>query len=262
MSVLDAIVARTRREVERRKRHGAPKTTPVDRRTAALAALRRTDELRVIAEVKFRSPSAGEIRSRRPGEAVRIANQYVDGGAAAVSVLADRASFGGGVLDVRRVANAVSAPVLFKGFVVDPCQVHLAASVGASLVLLLVRCLEQQQLQALVDATIELGLTPLVEAADEDEVTKALQTGAQCVGVNARDLHTFRVSPERAASCLAKIPEDRIAIYMSGIRSAADLRRVARGRADVALIGEGLMRASEPGRELAAWREEARKDAR
>ncbi len=211
-----------------------------------------------MAEVKFRSPSAGWIRRRAPGAATSIARAYADAGAAAVSVLADAPAFGGGVLDVRRVAAAVDVPVLFKGFVVDPLQVEVAVRAGASMVLLLVRALGASELSMLVECCEALGVAPLVEAADEDELDRALATGAPIVGVNARDLHTFEVDEERACRCLAGIPRDRIAVYMSGVRSAADLRRVGEGRPDAVLIGEGLMRCEDPGRTLASWLEETK----
>lgn len=258
MSVLDQILARTRREVARRRAHRWAAPAPVDRARAAVAALRRVDGPRVIAEVKFRSPSAGVIRPREPGAAPAIARAYERGGAAAVSVLADGPSFGGGVLDVRRVASQVKVPVLFKGFVVDPIQVEVAVRAGASMVLLLVRALEPPQLADLVAACEALGVAPLVEAADEAELELALATGAALVGVNARDLHTFDVDAGRARRCLASIPRDRVAIYMSGVRSAADLCRVAETRADAVLVGEGLMRTEDPGRTLASWLEEAK----
>jgi len=253
LSVLDAIVARTAREVVRRKRRATPEVEDVARADDAVAALRRDDAVRVIAEVKFRSPSAGTIRERTPGEAVRVARGYEEGGAAAISVLADRASFGGGALDVRRVAAAVSRPVLFKGFVLDEVQLDLAARVGASMALLLVRALDGQVLERLVRAAQARGIAPVVEAADEAELDVAVATGARIVGVNARDLHTFVVDPARARELVARIPDDRVAVYMSGVRSAEDLIRVAETRADAALVGEGLMRAEDPGRELGQW---------
>lgn len=255
MTILESIVERTRRHVERQRRRYRPSTdVHPERGVRALSALRRGGALpNVIAEVKFRSPSAGEIRPRRAGEAVRVAREYVRGGAAAISVLADGPGFGGGVADVRRVAAAVSQPVLFKGFVVDPFQARIASDVGASLVLLLVSVLDDAELATLIAQTQELGLEPVVEVANSEELARALRTEARIIGVNARDLHTFRVDPEAAARCVEAIPSDRLAVYMSGVRSREDLRQVARGRADAALVGEGLMRHADPGDVLAEW---------
>lgn len=254
--VLDAILARKAEEIERRRRHlrlfePVPREGD-DRRDAVMKALRRTDaSLRIIAEVKFASPSAGPIRPWKAGEGSRVAEGYVRGGASAISVLCDRVGFGGSVLELRRVARRVDVPVLFKEFVLDPLQIDLAHVAGASMVLLLVRALEQAALVAAVEHCFARGLEPVVEAADEDEVDRALEAGARVVGVNARDLATFRVDPVRAARAVQKIPEDRVAVYMSGVSTRDELARIADGRADALLIGSGLMRADDPGRKLA-----------
>ncbi|MGB8329640.1 MAG: indole-3-glycerol-phosphate synthase [Polyangiales bacterium] len=254
---LTAILARTRAENSRRRRHLAarpPVLRPadLDRADHAIRALRRRPDQRpsVIAEVKFRSPSAGVIRQWRPGEAVRIAERYERAGASVVSVLADGPAFGGSPLLVRRVAHAVGVPVLFKGFVLDPIQVDLAYDVGASLVLLLVRALEDANLRELIEHTRSLGMEPVVEAANVAEVDRAIGAGSTIVGVNARDLSTFGVDREAARVCIERIPPRCVAVFMSGIRSGEDFRAVARGRADAVLIGEELMRFEDPGARL------------
>ena len=255
VSVLDDIVARKRQEVIRRLRHRRPGVQPatVDQRAFVLAALRRVHGAapRAIAEIKFRSPSAGVIRRRDVGAVQRLALAYQQAGAAALSVLCDGPGFGGGVLDLRRAARLVRLPVLFKEFVVDPCQVSLARAVGAHLVLLLARVLDTTALAALVAEVRRQGLVPLVEAADGEELAAALRSGADLIGVNARDLRTFSVDGDLACGLVEQIPSDRVAIYMSGIATPEDLRRVANGRADAVLIGEGLMRAHDPGARLA-----------
>jgi indole-3-glycerol phosphate synthase len=207
----------------------------------------------VIAEIKLRSPSAGLIRPRHPGLVAAIAREYEAGGASAISVLCDGPGFGGSPLDLRRAASAVSVPLLFKEFVLDPIQVELARRAGAHMVLLLVRALEPALLHDLVDEVLRYGMAPVVEAADEAELETALATRATLIGVNARDLRTFRVDPERARRAIGRIPEGRVAVHMSGITSADDLRAVADSRADAALIGEGLMRAEAPAETLRAW---------
>lgn len=261
--VLADIVARKRVEIRRRQRHAEsieallnPVPFDPDRGRRALEVLRRNGAPlpNVLAEIKFCSPSAGVIRSRTPGDVTRIARAYAAGGVAAISVLADGPGFGGSVLDVRRAASVVPCPVLFKEFVLDECQVRWARAAGASLVLLIVRALEDDALISLVDATRRAGLEPVVEAADAAELERALRTGASIVGVNARDLRTFHVDAEGAEALVARIPTDRVAIRMSGIRTKADYRSLATSRADVVLVGEGLMRTSDPAAELAAWR--------
>ena len=182
---------------------------------------------------------------------MRVAKGYERGGASVVSVLADGPGFGGSPLLVRRVAEAVGVPVLYKGFVLDPVQVDLAFDVGAALVLLLVRALPDAELRSLVRQIRALGMEPVVEAANAEEVDRAVAAGATIVGVNARDLSTFVVDKAAARQCVARIPDERIAVFMSGVVSADDFREVASGRADAVLIGEGLMRAEDPGARLA-----------
>jgi indole-3-glycerol phosphate synthase len=254
---LSTILARKRRENSRRRRH-VEAMQPIERppeperSKRGIGALRRApgSPPSVLAEVKFRSPSAGEIRPWRPGEGVRVAQDYERGGASAVSVLADGPGFGGSPLLVRRVAQAVSVPVLYKGFVLDPVQVDLAYDVGASLVLLLVRALDDSDLPRLIGQIRALGMEPVVEAASTAEVERAVAAGSTIVGVNARDLGTFRVDMDAARACVARIPSDCLAVFMSGVRSVDDFRDVAQGRADAVLIGEGLMRSEDPGARL------------
>ena len=255
---LAAILERKRRENARRRRHlGATdaiaRVAQPDRGTRGIEALRRKEghPPSVMAEVKFRSPSAGQIRPWAPGEGVWVAQGYERGGASVVSVLADGPGFGGSPLLVRRVAAAVRVPVLYKGFVLDPIQVELAFDVGASLVLLLVRALPDDELRSLIEQIRALGMEPVVEAANAAEVDRAVAAGATIVGVNARDLSTFQVDKAAARQCVARIPDPCVAVFMSGVRTVEDFREVAEGRADAVLIGEGLMRAEDPGARLA-----------
>lgn len=254
---LSAILARKRLENQRRRRHVAA-MRPIERAPQPERAERGIDALRrasgnppsVLAEVKFRSPSAGEIRPWSPGEGVRVAEGYERSGASAVSVLADGPGFGGSPLLVRRVANALEVPVLYKGFVLDPVQVDLAYDVGASLVLLLVRALRDGELRSLIAAIRALGMEPVVEAASAAEVGRALAAGSTIIGVNARDLGSFKVDMAAARDCVSKIPANCVAVFMSGVRSVEDFREIAQGRADAVLIGEGLMRSENPGARL------------
>lgn len=206
----------------------------------------------MIAEIKLRSPSAGQIRKRQTGEHLGIASGYQRGGAAAISVLCDGPGFGGSVLDARRVARRVKVPVLFKEFVLAPVQVDAARAAGASLVLLLVRVLSDSELVQMIREVRARGLEPVVEAADGDELRRALATEATIIGVNARDLRSFSVDSGHAAQLINAIPPERVAVFMSGVRTAEDFARVASTRADAVLIGEGLMRAADPGQALAS----------
>ena len=252
---LALILERKARENARRRRHvHALELTGEDRGARAIAALRRPAGAppRILAEIKHASPSAGVLRPRAPGGVAAIARAYEEAGAAAISVLADAPGFLGTPLDVRRAVRAVSVPVLFKEFVLDEAQIALARAMGASMVLLLVRALDDARLAALVGAAHAAGLAPVVEAADAEELARALRTGASIVGVNARDLRSFSLDPERAAAALREVPEDRVAVYMSGVESPEGLARVAGGRADAVLVGTSLMRAPSPGAQLRA----------
>ena len=255
---LSVILERKRRENARRRRHAAAmapvtRVAEPERSSRGIEALRRHPAAppSVMAEVKFRSPSAGEIRPWKVGAGVRIAEGYERGGASVISVLADGPGFGGSPLLVRRVAEAVRVPVLYKGFVLDVVQVELAFDVGSSLVLLLVRTLTGAELGSFIAQTRPLGKEPVVEAANAEEVDRAVAAGSTIIGVNARDLSTFRVDKAAARECIDRIPQDRIAVFMSGIRTEDEFRDVAKGRADAVLIGEGLMRAADPGARLA-----------
>ena len=153
---------------------------------------------------------------------------------------------------LRRVAKTVPVPVLFKEFVLDSIQVDLARAAGASMVLLLVRALSVRTLRQLIAACEARGLAPVVEAANAKEVTIAAESGAQIIGVNARDLKTFRVEPRAALKALDEVPKGRIRVFMSGVSTTAELARVAATSTDAVLIGSSLMGAANPGRKLAS----------
>ncbi len=200
--------------------------------------------LHLLAEVKRRSPSAGEIAAG--DDAIARARAYAAGGAAAISVLCEPHWFGGSVDDLRAVRAAVSVPVLAKEFVVDPRQLELVRAAGADLVLLLAVLHPRARLARLVAQARDLGLEPLVEAHDAREVDAALATGARLIGVNSRDLRTLEVDPERAVRLRDLIPGDRIAVAESGARDTAIVARWRASGFDAALVGEALMRSPDP----------------
>jgi indole-3-glycerol phosphate synthase len=260
VSLLADILANKRSEVVAlgaRKRTGAPRA-PID----AVRALRRGrgDPLRLIAEVKLRSPSAGALsRALSPGER---ALAYAEAGAAMVSVLCDEVYFDGSWEHVARARKRLddagrAVPVLAKDFVVDERQVIEARDRGADAVLLIARIVDAPQLSRLARAARDEGVEPLIEVVDERELEAALAADARIVGVNARDLDTLEMDAARTARVCAAIPRAVVAVHLSGLRDADDVTAVACGRADAALVGEALMREDDPRPRLRAMVEAA-----
>lgn len=202
----------------------------------------------VIAELKRASPSEGMIRA--DFEPMALADELAAAGAAALSVLCEPHRFLGSEEFLSAVARRVRIPVLYKDFVTTPYQVLAARAAGASAVLLIAAVLDAPQLDALLELARELRLAALVETHDRDEIAKALDCGARIVGVNCRDLRTFRTDPSVSAELLAGIPADRVRIAESGLRTAEDLRALRAAGADGFLIGTTLMRAPSPGARL------------
>ena len=218
----------------------AAEAGPVPSLGAALAG----GYVAVVAEVKRRSPSAGDLRADL--DAGARARAYVAGGARAVSVLTDEAFFGGSIADLTAVARAVTVPVVRKDFIVDELQLLEARASGAGAVLLIVRALEPARLRDLARAARGLGLETLVEAHTESELAAALAVDASVVGVNSRDLDTFVVDLAVAERLLALVPAGVPAVGESGVRSAADVERLARAGADAVLVGGALSVAGDP----------------
>ncbi|MDA3936032.1 MAG: indole-3-glycerol phosphate synthase TrpC [Actinomycetota bacterium] len=201
-------------------------------------------EVAVIAEVKKASPSVGSIAP--DCEASKQALHYQDGGAAVISVLTEPESFGGSFSDLSDVADAVDIPVLCKDFVVDPVQLFVARGHGADAVLLMVSVLGAQTAEYVALAET-LGLTPLVEVIDSEELDIAVRAGARVVGINNRDLHTLDVDPARARSVVAAARnEGLVVVSASGVKERGDIEAAARAGADAVLIGETLMRSKYP----------------
>ena len=219
------------------------------RRTTAphrlLQALKsESPRLKIIAEFKRRSPSAGTIRGNLSVD--EVARRYERGGACAISVLTDEAHFGGSIGDLRIARSTTTLPILRKDFIVDPIQVYEAAIAGADAVLLIVAALEPTELATLRGlAEDELGLDALIEVHDSDELRRAVRAGARIIGVNNRDLRTFRTSLETSERLIAERPRGTLMISESGLQNAQSLRRLHELGFDGFLIGETLMRASD-----------------
>lgn len=197
-------------------------------------------EPRIIAELKRRSPSRGEIRP--DFEPVACARAYAEGGAAALSVLTDEHYFGGHLSYLEKVRAAVELPLLCKDFVLDARQVDAARLAGADAVLLIVSALAPAELRALSARARELGLDALVEVHDEPELDVALEAGAALIGINNRDLRSFETDLAVTERLAPRVPRGIPVVAESGIFHARDLARLARAGAHAFLVGESLMR--------------------
>jgi indole-3-glycerol phosphate synthase len=211
-----------------------------------------TDELAVIAEVKRRSPSKGDLAVDLDPAA--LGRQYESGGAACLSVLTDEAWFGGSPHDLAAARAAVSVPVLRKDFTVDPRDVCRARLMGADAVLLIVAALDDEELADFHALARELHLDVLVEVHDEAELERAVSAGAALIGVNQRDLVTFEVDTARAERVGAAMPDGVLRVAESGIRDAGDARRLVDAGFHAVLVGESVVTAGDPARSVAALR--------
>jgi len=208
-------------------------------------SLRRDDSaLKLITEIKFRSPSAGALSSVL--SVAERARAYQRAGASMISVLCDKSFFDGAFSHLAEARAACELPLLCKEFVIDESQLDAAAAYGADAVLLIVRCLSEERLQQLTRAARERKLEPFVEVVTEEESQMAISAGASLIGVNARDLDTLVMDAERAARVLSKLPAGVTRVHLSGIARPEDVQRVRRSPADAALLGEALMRDDQP----------------
>ena len=248
MSVLDEIIAGVREDLAAREA-----ATPLADVRAALADVDpardpmphfRAAGSSVIAEVKRRSPSKGALADI-PDPAV-LASAYARGGAAAISVLTEQRRFGGSLDDLRAVRAAVETPILRKDFIVSGYQLVEGRAAGADLALLIVAALDDDTLRRLYAEARELGLTVLVEVHDEPETERAVELGAELIGVNARNLKTLAVDNDAFGRLSKLIPDDRVKVAESGISGPDDVQRFVDEGASVVLVGEALVKDGDP----------------
>ncbi|MBQ9336084.1 MAG: indole-3-glycerol phosphate synthase TrpC [Lentisphaeria bacterium] len=257
-NILQKIAGANRADLEKRKQEVPEaelirKIGSVPRAKSLFDSLKSRDGVRVIAELKKASPSKGLIRPDFEFET--FAREYLDAGAAAISVLTEPHFFRGSLEYLRKVASIAAdtpVPVLRKDFLFDRYQITEARAAGADAVLLIAALLPDDNLfRELLDHAHELGMDALCEAHDEAEVKRLLGLGARIVGVNSRDLRTFHTDISRTGELLALIPENCVSVAESGIRTADDFAVLP---ADAYLIGETLMRAEHPGEKLCELR--------
>jgi indole-3-glycerol phosphate synthase len=245
LAVKRSELAETRRRAGELARRAASAPAPRGFRRALLA---RGGAPRVIAELKRRSPSKGEIRA--DFDPVAIARAYEAGGAAALSVLTDERFFGGSLAVLEAVRAATALPLLRKDFVIDPVQIDEARAAGADAVLLIVAALPKPELEELHAHAVALGLDVLVEVHDEAELDAAKGVGADLIGINNRDLRTFVTDLAVTERLAKRVPQGALVVAESGIFGPEDVARLQRAGAAAFLVGESLMREADPGRAL------------
>jgi indole-3-glycerol phosphate synthase len=259
--ILDEILGHKRAELaaahvreapEKLARRAEETTTPLRDFAGAIA---RGPEPRVIAEVKRRSPSRGEIRASF--DPVACARAYSEGGAAAISVLTDETFFGGHLDYLAEVRGAAPMPLLRKDFVIDAYQIDEARVAGADAVLLIAAALGPDDLLALRERAEALGLCALVEVHDELELAVALDSGARVIGINNRDLRTFHTDLAVTERLAPRVPEGVVVVAESGIFTRTDMARLAASGAHAFLVGESLMREADMAGALRRLREVA-----
>ncbi len=248
MSVLDEILEGVRADLtarqrsvtlERLKEVASQIALPRD----ALAALN-GDDVAVIAEVKRASPSKGALAAI--ADPATLAMDYEAGGARVISVLTEPRRFGGSLEDLAAVREAVTVPLLRKDFVISSYQLWEARSRGADMVLLIVAALEQNALVSLVERAVSIGMVPLVEVHTEQELDRALDSGARVIGINARNLATLRVDRGVFSRLAPRVPDGIIKVAESGVRGPHDLLAYAAAGADAVLVGESLVTGKDP----------------
>jgi indole-3-glycerol phosphate synthase len=255
--LLARLVMEARQDLQRRK--ALVGQDQFERAVAAyapkdFAGALRISRLAVIAEMKQRTPTMGVLaEDYRPAD---LAHVYADGGAAAISVLTHMAGFGGRPEHIRAARAATGIPILRKDFLTDPFEVAEARAAGADAVLLIVAALERPRLAELLAVTRSRGVAALVEVHDETETRVAVELGAAVIGINHRDLQTFEVDLGLTERLRKLIPSEVVVVSESGIHSADDARRVRDAGADAILVGEALMRSTDPAhriKELTTW---------
>jgi indole-3-glycerol phosphate synthase len=211
--------------------------------------LRVPGEVRLITEIKRRSPSAGPLSTTLSvGERARC---YSDHGAALISILCDTLFFDGSYQHLSEARESCDTPLLCKEFILDERQLDFARAFGADAVLLIVRCLNDEELPRLVKAAQERDLLPLVEVFGEEEADRALAAGASLIGVNSRDLDTLEMDAARATRVLQSLPQSVTRAHLSGVKRPEDIRQLRHAGVEAALLGEVLMRQEDPGALLA-----------
>ena len=245
-SILDKILKDKKTEVEEKKRLlplSALKERIAQYQPLDFAGALRGDNVRLIAEVKKASPSRGILCPDLDPEAIAVT--YADGGAAAISVLTEAKYFKGSLKWLAAVRDRVNLPLLRKDFIYEEYQVYESAALGADAILLITSILSRQQLVELLEISHGLGLFCLVEVHNEDELKTALLAGAGIIGINNRDLYTFKSDIDTTRRLRMLVPDENIVVSESGIHSGEDMRKMRECKVDAVLVGEALVTARD-----------------
>ena len=241
MSLLDRILETKRKEIAQRRHRPLP--TPPELRPIHLRRVEHAP-LRILAEIKLRSPSAGQLSTRL--SIPERAAAYERAGCSMISVLCDQEFFGGSYENLTLVRQACNLPILCKEYIIDEQQLDWARAFGADAVLLIARCVDRDSLQRLHEAALARDLLALVEITNLKEAQSVMEMGLPVIGINARDLDTLQIDQARAREVRQALPSSIVRVHFSGLKTAEDVQAVASSGSDAALIGEVLMRLDDP----------------
>ena len=237
------IIKGKEKEIEELKDKGMPDVRVSFEKTDFKKAISISGRINIIAEIKFASPSAGTIRDDI--DPVHVARIYEEEGVAAISLLTEKRFFKGDISWLPELKKAVSIPILRKDFIIDPIQLKEAKVYGADAVLLIVRILPEKRLEELISISNDLGMDALVEVHDEEDIKKAIDSGAEIIGINNRDLTTFHVDTNTTLRLLKFIPDGYTIVSESGISGAKDVAMLKGNRINAALVGTAIMKSPD-----------------
>lgn len=246
-TILERIVTHTRKKLFTMRSYSVYEVVEIMARrpkSSFLKVLEDSSRVHIIAEIKCASPSRGKLLP--PERALEVLSFYEEGGASAISVVTEEEHFGGSVTLLGEVVAATALPVLRKDFVIEETQIYESAERGAGALLLIARILHRERLKKFVDLCTLLGMVPLVEVHDEEDLEKALFSGAKVVGINNRNLATFEVSLHTTLRLLPLIPPGIIVVSESGIKRKEDIAMLREQGVRTFLIGETLLTAQDP----------------
>lgn len=255
MNILGQIVENKKKEIEDFKKEISVEEMKrkIQNKKSSFANVFDERKLGIIAEIKIKSPSGGdlieEVRFKTEDRIIRIAKnlakEYTDAGADAISIVTDAKYFGGNLLMVQDACSVTSIPIFQKDFVIDEIQIYSSKLLGASALLLIGRILAQEELTKFVDLCFEIGLEPIVEIYNEQDLEKALATRVKFIGVNARNLSTFKIDIEKACTIMRSISSERFIIGFSGIKTKEEAEKYKSAGVKAILVGTNLLKVND-----------------